>query len=191
LIKEIIQFLKIKMDRVIHDLLDKNKCNKIKIVFGNKSESFLIDKDIPNDIFTQLLEDLIQKHNFNEINRSVYKKNNKYLIVQGEKEKKATKEIVKEYKLEEHCLISMYDEEEIEEILFPCNKDYDIEVKQKVFSININSLTCRFIEEGEFRFIETIIENNAYREDSLKNLNKIFLRYEELIQKQFESSDNE
>lgn len=179
------------MDRVIHDLLDKNKCNKIKIVFGNKSESFLIDKDIPNDIFTELLEDLIQKHNFNEINRSVYKKNNKYLVVQGEKEKKATKEIVKEYKLEEHCLISLYDEEVIEEIQFPCNKDYDIEVKQKVFSININSLTFRFIEEGEFRFIEAIIENNAYREDSLKNLNKIFLRYEELIQKQFESSDNE
>ena len=179
------------MDRVIHDLLDKNKCNKIKIVFGNKSESFLIDKDIPNDIFTELLEDLIQKHNFNEINRSVYKKNNKYLVVQGEKEKKATKEIVNEYKLEEQCLISVYDEEEIEEILFPCNKDYDIEVKQKVFSININSLTFRFIEEGEFKFIEAIIENNAYREDSLKNLNKIFLRYDELIQKQFESSDNE
>ena len=73
------------MDRVIHDLLDKNKCNKIKIVFGNKSESFLIDKDIPNDIFTELLEDLIQKHNFNEINRSIYKKNNKYLVVQEEK----------------------------------------------------------------------------------------------------------
>ena len=72
--------------------------------------------------------------------------------------------------MEENCLISIYDEEEIEDILFPCNQSYDQEVKQKIISITINNLCLEFIEEGEFKFIKAIIENNAYRDDSLKNL---------------------
>ena len=182
------------MDEVIRNLLDNNKCNKISITFGNKSESFLIDKDIPNDIFTEILNKLIQEHNFTEKQRTLYKSVNKYFMVYGdtgEQNNKATKQIIKDYKLEENYLVGIYDEEELEDILFPCNQSYDQEVKQKIISITINSLSLEFIEEGEFKFIKAIIEYNAYIDDSLKNLSKIFTHYQELIQKQYDSNDNE
>jgi len=161
-----------EINNLVNPLLEKHKSDKISITFGRKSTDFLFEKNIDEEVWTLILNDLIQKYNFTQEKVKIYKSNNKYMCISNNK-KETKKQITIDYTIDENFIVKLYNESEIQDIEFPCKKNYDKIIVNDVTNIKINSLSLQFIEENDFKYINAIIENNAYREDSIKNLNII------------------
>lgn len=163
----------------IREILSKNSgVTHIEILMGEKINDNIFDKSV--NTYDELLNNLIQHHNYSSYEETLYKNDRDEYIVRNFLDKEEKKiiynsvEIIDDY-LGDKYFICLMNKKNISPLLFSCNKNYDNISKVKTISIKINSLTIYFIEEKENKYLKFVIENNSYIEDALENLKKLNL----------------
>ena len=159
---------------------DKN-FNKISLYFGEKIDENVFNSDLDDEIYDNLLKKMLHDHTFVSYTQKIYQYGDRLHIIEnndGKLTQNYFKLKIKENKMLDKFNTTLYNEEAISSLSFPCKLNYHQSKEQNIISTKINHLEIFFIEEKisdkeSIKEIKIIIDNNSYIDDSIEILNSI------------------
>ena len=164
---------------------DKN-FNKISLYLGEKIDENIFNSDLDNEVYDNLLKKMLHDHTFTNYTETIYQYGDRIQVIQNNEGKISQhyfKIKIKENKVLEKFNITLYNQQDINSLSFPCKLNYHQSKEQNIISTKINHLEIFFIEEKiideeSIKEIKIIINKNFYIDDSIEILNNIISKLE-------------
>tara|TARA_Y100000991_G_C21906932_1_gene320565 strand:+ start:222 stop:797 length:576 start_codon:yes stop_codon:yes gene_type:complete len=132
--------MNIQIEKFFNSLGNKKKIIEIKI--GEKISNSCFHNRVDGDTIRSIFEKF-QNYNVKYFNNKVYYYNNLQLIVYSNGSKKCYKDNMGMEKIDvqgsKDIRITSKDREKVEEILFPCKKNYDLIFRRELISISVKN----------------------------------------------------
>jgi hypothetical protein len=164
---------------------DKNY-NKISIYLGEEIDKNMFNSDLDSEVYDNLLAKMLHDHTFTSYTEKIYQYSDNIHVIQnkdGSLPQHYFKIKIKENKILEKYNITLYNQQKINSLCFPCKLYYHNSKEQNIISTRINHLEIFFMEEKisedeSIKEIKIIIDNNSYIDDSIEILNSIISKSE-------------
>ena len=126
---------------------DKN-FNKISIYFGEEIDKNMFNSDLDREVYDNLLKKMLHEHTFISYTDKTYQYGDSIMTIQNN-EGKITQHYfkikTKENKVSEKYNVTLYNQQNINSLSFPCKLHYHNSKEQHIISTKINHLEILFI----------------------------------------------